>query len=296
LNNTLKKTLISLDKRKNIPNIKFAKEYKEFSYSNNKRFLKISEKDIKNISKEKILDIYKDRFSDFNNFTFFITGDVKKEEVKKYIKKYLANLPISKRVENYNFRGIKAIKGKQEFIRAYNNENISNISISYSKESKYSLEESIKLSALANVLKIKLREFIREDKSGVYGVSVRSTFRREPYENASIRISFSCDPKRKDELTRYIKSSIEDIKNNLVKEEYVNTFIKTRLITLDTNKNKTRFLLSELKNHYYYNDSLGKAKEYKNILEELNNKDIKKSANKYLNTNNIIYTQLNPKK
>ena len=232
-----------------------------------------------------MLKIYKDKFSDFNNFMFFIVGDIKKEEVKKYASLYLGNLPTLKRTQNYKYRGIKPREGKHKFIRNLNNENISKVSFSYRKETPYSLEESIKLSVFVDVLKRKLREFIREEKSGIYNISVQGIFSRDPYEEAYVEISFSCNPSRREELLKYVKEVIEDMKTNLVEEKYINSYIKKRLIALKENKKKASFWSIQLINHYYHNDDLSKIEEYEKLYKEVNLHMIKEAANKYLNTN-----------
>lgn len=288
-------SLTNLKKTNRVPSRKFSKELTSYLYDDNKRFISYTKEDIKNLDKKRMITIYKDRFSDFNNFTFIITGDISKDEVKSKITKYFGNFPTLKREETFNFRGIKAKSGEHKFIRNYNNENISAISLRYKKELKYSTAEAIKLSAVKDVLNTKLRELIREEKSGVYGVSVKSSFMREPYELASINISFTCDPKRKDELVGYIRKEIENIKTNLVDKKYVNSFIKKRLIALEEQKKKGSFWASLLKSHYFYGDKLNKVDKYEDIYNSLSPKVIRQAANKYLNTKDIFYMELNPK-
>lgn len=293
--NTKHLSLSSLKKENKVPGKKFYKELMAYKYEGNKRFQPLKAEDIKNLDKTKMLEIYKDRFSDFNNFMFIVVGDISKDEVKKQITKFLGNLPVKKREENYNFRGIKPISGEHKFVRYFNNQNISDISLSYIKEAPYSVEESLKFAALTDILKTKLREVIREEKSGVYGVRVGGAFIREPYSHTAIDIAFTCDPKRKDELVKYIKKEIEKIKTSLVEEKYINSFIKKRLLMLEESKKKPRFWLAQLKKHYYYNQSLEIIDEYDDILKTISPIIIKETANKYLDTIHIFYTELNPK-
>ena len=295
LENTKQIALANLKKENRVPAKKYSRELMEFYYNGNKRFTNLSKEDIESINKEDLLKIYKDRFSDLNNFMFIITGDIDKESVKKYTSLYLGNIPTDKRKETFNFRGIKPLKGEHKFIRNFNNEDISSVSLSYSKEVPYSLEESIRLSAFKDVLSTKLRELIREEKSGVYGISVRNSFQREPYSKASITISFTCDPTRKDELVKYIKEEIENIKTKEVEAKYVNSFIKKRVLGLEQSKKTAKFWSGQIRSHYYYGDDLSKIDNYKNHYKSITPIIVKDTANKYLDTINIIYTELNPK-
>lgn len=277
------------------PSRKFQKELISFRYLNDKRFNELEEKDVELLTKDKILNVYKDRFSDFNNFIFIIVGDISKDEVKKQIEKYFGNLPISTRIENYNFNETKPLKGKQKFIKNYNNENISQVSFSFNIEKPYSLEDSVKLSALSDILSTKLREQIREEKSGVYGVSVRGNFIREPYENANINISFTCDPGRKDELVKEVKSVIENLKIKPIEQKYIDSFIKKREVSFYEEKKEIRFWINQLKNSYLYDESLDNIEKYIQLVNSINAKDLLETANIYLNTEDVLYTELNPK-
>ncbi len=293
--NTKHISLTNLKKEDRNPARKFSKELTSYKYNNDKRFLPYDKKDIESLDKNKMMEIYKDRFSDINNFMFIVVGDIQKDELKKHITKYLGNLPTKNRDETYNFRGNKQVQGKHEFIRYLNNENISDISLSYIKEAPYSTLESIKLTAFTDVLKTKLRELIREEKSGVYGIRVSSSFIRVPYEHAALDITFSCDPQRKDELVKYINEAIKDIQTNLVDQKYVDTFIKKRLVNLKEAKKRGRFWISQLRTHYYHGDDLNRIDNFDKIISSIDPKTIKDTANKYLDTKNIFYTELNPK-
>ena len=50
---------------------------------------------------EKIKKIYLDRFNDALDFDFFITGDVKKEDLKPLLVKYIASIPTKNTKEIY---------------------------------------------------------------------------------------------------------------------------------------------------------------------------------------------------
>lgn len=293
--NTKTITLANLKKENRSPKRRFRREFLEFYFQNNKRYTNITKEDINRLNKDKIIEIYKDRFSDLNNFMFFIVGDISKEKVEKYAKLYLGNLPTKNRDETYKFRGTKYLKGKHEFIRFYNNENISNITLSYAKELPYDEEKSIHLSALGSILNVKLREYIREQKSGVYTISVKTSMTREPYPYSLVTINFSCDPNRKREITKYIDEAIKDFLNNDVDQSYIQSYVKNRLLALDKNIKKASFWLNMLKISFRHNESLEKIEKVKNMIKNLNATQIKDAANIFFNTQDIMYTELSPK-
>lgn len=294
--NTKTVSLAKLKKEDRSPDMKFGREFANFYYHNNKRYTPISKEDIASLDKKKILHIYKDRFLDLNNFMFFIVGDIKEDEMLKYAKLYLGNLPTNSRKESYKNRHIKPLKGKREFIRYYNNENISKISLSYKKEMSYDTHKSVLLSALGDILKVKLRELIREEKSGVYGISVSANMTRKPNPKSVISISFTCDPKRKDELLKYVHETIESFKDKKVAKKYIDAYRKSTLQAIENNSKKASYWLGLFQISYKYGESLDRIEMVKKMIKNLTPKQIQKASDDFFDTKDIVLTELNPKK
>lgn len=288
------KMLEELDKKKNSPRLIFSDEFLNFYFNGNKRYTKLDKNDISSINKSSILSIYKDRFSDFNNFTFLIVGDVKKDEVEKYISIYFGNLPTQNRVESFKDRGVRHIKGKHDFIKNLNNENVSLVSLSYKNLTPYSKIENTRIILLGDVLETKLRELIREEKSGVYGVSVHSYFDRLPENESVVSIYFMCEPKRRVELVNYVKSTIDEIINKNVDEKYITTSIKKNLVYIDEKSKENAFWATILEKAFKYNEPILNANEYKDMYKQISADTLKQSAKSYLDTKDIIYSELNP--
>ena len=277
------------------PQTKFSKEFTDFSMKNSPRYSRSGINDIQTLNKKDILSIYKDRFSDANNFVFIITGDIDYDKVKTLSQKYLANLPTLKREESYKDRGEREIQGKHEFIKNYEDREISTIRLKYTTPTHYSLKEALKLDALKDVLNIKLRELIREEKSGVYGVSVQASISRIPEAKATLTISFTCDPKRRKELTKYVRDVVKEVQTTLVEQKYLTALIKKNVSTFEKNIPTDRFWQKKLKEYSFYGDSLDEVNDYINIYHSLTPAITKEMANKYLQETNFIYSELNPK-
>ena len=65
------------------------------------------------------------------------------------------------------------------------------------------------LRAAVEVLRIRLRETLREEEGGVYGVGVSGGLRRWPKGAYTTRVAFGCDPARADAL---IALALEEIR------------------------------------------------------------------------------------
>jgi zinc protease len=70
------------------------------------------------------------------------------------------------------------------------------------------IRNSIGMRATRMALENRLREALREELGGTYGVGVRVAMSFRPIENATLIIEFSSDPARADELTQRIFTEI----------------------------------------------------------------------------------------
>jgi zinc protease len=82
----------------------------------------------------------------------------------------------------------------------------------------YSYENRLVLDALREVLDIRLREVLREDKSGTYGVGVSASCSNIPYARSRIDISFGSAPERVDELTAAVFAVIDSLQAGVVSD------------------------------------------------------------------------------
>ncbi len=77
-----------------------------------------------------------------------------------------------------------------------------------------------RLFAVGGVLSTRLREELREERGGVYGVSARATNWTDP-EWAMVTVSFTCDPDRVDELVGAVHEVVDELVAAPVDPHYV---------------------------------------------------------------------------
>jgi zinc protease len=276
------------------PKIKFSKEFFLHFYKNNPRIIYDTNESIDKLSSEKMLKMFKDRFSDMNNFNFVIIGDVNVERIEKLIKKYLANLPTKDRDESFIDREMEYLKGHQEFIRAYNNENISNVVILFKSNLDYTTKRKLTINALSSILRVRLRELIREEKSGVYGIGVNTNLPRLEKNKSYIKIRFSCDPKRRAELISLVYKVIDDLKKESVTDKELAVYRKKFYKRYEIDMKENYYWLSKIVDSYKYNTSLEDMFKLPKMVNEISKDDIKNVTNEIF-TKNRLQAELNPK-
>ena len=148
------------------------------------------------------LQIFKNRFKDFGDFTFVFVGAIDLGEMKNLAKVYLASLPSTERVEKGRYLGDDPLPGKRNVEISFGLEEKTSVRVLFTGEAEWSPENRYLISVVRDLLNIRMRESLREENGGTYGVGVYASLTREPKERFSSGFAFSCDPANADLLIR----------------------------------------------------------------------------------------------
>jgi zinc protease len=239
-------------------------------------------------------NIYKDRFSDFSDFTFVFVGSFDTDKIKPLIETYLGNLPSTKRSENYKDIGLNAPEGviKKEVRKGLEQKSI--VNISFTGPYTWSNENSYLLRSLTSAFRIKIREILREDKGGTYGVKVSSAGKRKPEEEYIIDIAFGCNPDRVEELTSALFEQIDSLVNYKMDETYIEKVKEIQRRELETARKENDYWLGILQSYYFYDMDLNDIYKNDELIEKLNSSDLLEAAKEYFNLKNYVMVVLYP--
>jgi zinc protease len=157
-------------------------------------------------------EIYRDRFADASDFTFYFAGNFDKEVIRPYVLRYLASLPGLGRAQRPVDRGIRPPPGIVEKTVRRGLEPKSATQIVFSGPFEFERTNVLALQTLADLLRIRLRESLRENLGGTYGVQVRGSAVHLPVSQYQFSLGFGADPARIDELVGVVFDQIESIK------------------------------------------------------------------------------------
>jgi len=239
---------------------------------------------------------YKDRFADASDFTFLFVGNIDAKTDKPMIEKYLGGLPSLKRNESWRVINIERPKGVTEKTLFKGIEQKSSIGVVFLGEMEWNRENEYKFESLIDVLNITLREVIREEKGGTYGIKVSPWTNRIPKGEYTINISWGTNPSRVEELTDALFKTIDSLVNYGPGIETLNKVKETQRRTRETKLKQNAFWTGMLYNYLIYNDNPEIILNYNNWVEGLTVNDIKESAELYLDKNHLVKIILYPEK
>ncbi len=239
--------------------------------------------------------LYDDRFADAGDFTFLFVGNFDVEQIKPLIAQYLGSLPATQRNETWVDENIITPKGKitREVKRGI--EPKSTTRIVFPGEFDYTRQNRYDLYSMMQVLRIRLREVLREDMGGVYGVGVWASMAKEPSAKYSLNITFGCSPDRVSELTDAVLSEINTLKNDMPDQKNVDKVKESQRREREINIKKNSYWLNSLAVYYREDRDLDDFMKFNELIEGFDAADAQAAANKYFNLDNMIQVTLYPK-
>ena len=247
------------------------------------------------INLQRAFDIYKERFSNANGYTFYFVGKFDLPALKSLCETYLASLPSTGQTSTFRDVGLRPVKGvvKKDVYRG--KEPKSFIAMQFTGETEFSENDQLKMNMLVELMNIKLIEKLREDLGGMYSGGMNGSLSKYPYANYTIGSSVPCGPENVDKL---VKATWEEIN-------------KVKAGPSDTDLNKVKeamkkTYLESMKDNGYWRSRLQQCVELgfdpANILtlekrlDAITTKDIQAAAQKFFNEKNYLQVVLYPEK
>lgn len=169
---------------------------------------------VDSVDMDAALAFYRARMENAANFTFAIVGDFEPRQVRGLVERYLASLPSTGGRERARDLEIRTPRGVLEESFNVASEAKTLTYVNFSGPFSYSREGVYQLTMLASVLQQRLRERLREDLGGTYGVGVTPMAIAEPYSHYQLAIQFASAPERAKELGDALFAVFDTLKAN----------------------------------------------------------------------------------
>ncbi|GAA4298779.1 M16 family metallopeptidase [Aestuariibaculum suncheonense] len=238
---------------------------------------------INQVSFDKIKAVYADRFSDASDFEFFIVGDVKEEQLKPLLEKYIASLPTHHLNESYKDNSVEWVANtidKDIYIAMEDPK--ASVNVVYKREMPYVKKNVVYTSVLGDMLQLRVTETVRESEGGAYSPRAGASFSREPKPAAYVNFSFDCNPDMADRLVEIVKNELQKIANGTINEEDLNKTRTNYLKENEQSKDNNGYDMAMLTRYFRYNENINDPKNFVDIVKNMKAKDIQKIAKEIL--------------
>ena len=284
--------------------IKFVKESPEFAFqerlikvvsSNNPRVFALpDEETLGKLTVDDVYKVYESAFKTANDLTFFIVGNFEVDKITPLLETYLGGLPTSQAKRNYVYRKVDFPKGVTKDMVNKGKEQKSSVAMIFKGTWKWSDKDYITSKLLLQALSIKLRESMREEQGGVYGVRAGINLDIIPKNEYSVNISWGCAPENVEKLISTVLEEMKKIVDNGPTDDDIlkskETFIKDR----ETQVKENQFWLSYLKSRDQIKQAPLSFEQYKNLVSSVTKKDMQKAAKLYFTPDHYVRVVLMP--
>src|SRR5215831_6778339 len=226
----------------------FAEKLDQINTSNHYTSQPLTAERIASLDRQKMLAFYKQRFSNAADFTFFMVGAFRVDDVVPLIAEYVGSLPSTGRATaetkdvGIHFPGTQ-IREKVEMGR----EPRSSVVISFYAEPSSDPVEAENLAEATTVLDIALRDALREELSQTYTVSVNQSGPGLPQHGGGhIAVSFGAAPENVASMTDRVFAEIRKLQQEGPSDDLTNRAKEAARRSYETSMQQNPYWLGRL--------------------------------------------------
>ncbi len=285
---------VNLENRDRNPAVIFGDAISQALYGDHPRHRPMSLELVKELDRAVALRIYRERFANAGDFTFVFVGAFKTADLRPLVQTYLASLPQLDRKERGRDVGDEPKRGQVNVEVRKGLEAKSSVRLNFYGDAKWSLDERYALRGAVDVLRIRLREIMREDKGGVYGVSVFGDIDREPKPTFTTGISFTCNPDNATDLTQAALDEINRMQRDGPSAEILEKVRETHLRNYERSLKEDGFWLSNLSYYREHGLPFDGILKLPDRTKTLTPQKVRDAARKYFSSDNMLNARLLP--
>lgn len=251
-------------------------------------------KQINSISLDKAYNFYKNSFADANGFTFVFVGSFNTDSMTALVTKYLGALPSAGGEHHWKDVSPEFPAGITSAVVHKGTEPQSMVNIMMDGPFDWNTGNLIKMHMVMKILGIQLRESMREEQGGVYGVSARENISKYPKQEINISIGWGCAPKNVDTLVQTVFYEINHLQKNGPSDVNLVKAKETTIRDYETHFQENKYWLNKLKNSVYWGVPMLNLDQIKTMVSNVTAADIEKLANTYFTPGHYLKVVLKP--
>ena len=286
---------MSLKNKSLSPDAVFSDSLAATVYAHNPRFTQLDVKDLKDINYDRILEIAKDRFQNAGQFVFIFTGNFDEATLRPLIEQYIASLPATKKKADdfkevltlYQGQTVNQFKVKTESPKA-------TAYMGWYADMPYTLENSVKIDAVGQILSMIYLKTIREDESAAYSCGAFGRFNlstRKP--KAQLQAYCPMNPDKSELAIRLMHEGIQNMAKS-VDADQLQKVKEYMLKQIDVDAKKNNYWINTISTWKDY--GIDMHTDYKKTVEALTVDSVRDFLRELLKSGNHMEVIMTPEK
>lgn len=257
-------------------------------YDHDPRAEPLTPEDLAAIKLDDSFRFYRDRFADLDDLVLVLVGDLDLATLRPLVEEYIATLPATDRVETWRDNGMRWVDGPLHRVIETGVDDKARTTLMLHGPAEWSRKNRFGMSALASGLEIRLREVLREDLGGTYGVSVSGSVDAWPEPEWSLTISFGCEPARLDELVDEATALLDKVHDEGLPPEVFQKVIEQVLRTNEESVRTNGYWTSVLAYRARHGIDQREELDTRTFIESFTPEDLQAVAQRTLDTGRLI--------
>ncbi|HEX6069567.1 MAG TPA: insulinase family protein, partial [Longimicrobiaceae bacterium] len=252
--------------------------------------------DFERLDIDRSFEIYRERFADASDFTFYLVGSFDVDSLRALVVRYLGSLPSLDRPEEPRDVGIRPPEGVVRSTVRKGIEPKARTQLVFSGPVDFSRERLFELNVLTGILRIRLRESLREEMSGTYGATVGGGAVGRPRPRFQLAIGFGGEPDRMAELTRATFAVIDSLRTHGPTPDDLVKVREMELRERETDLRTNRFWIEAMLSYDQQGWPLQDILDYPEWLARVDAAAVRDYALRYLDPDRHVQVTLLPER
>jgi zinc protease len=238
------------------------------------------------VSYDRSLEIFRDRFSDFSDYTFVVVGAFALDSIRPLVEQWLGALPSKGRAEVARDVGVRPPDGVIEKQVRKGVEPKAQTVVIYHGPGEFTPAERHAVRSVTEYVEMKALERLREALGGTYSVSVGGSLQRWPVPGYSVSVQFGSSPERADSLFDAIRQVIDSAKAGAIADADVARIREQQLRGLEVNLKENGYWLLNLAARIESGEDPKGLLAYPEFIRALTTEKLQAAAQKYFSDAN----------
>ncbi len=203
-------------------------------------------------------------------------------------------LPSQGRQETWRDVGVERPDGLEKVVVERGLEPKSQVRINWFGDAPWSRQEHHVLITFSSALGNRLREVLREDLGGTYGVSVGGQLSRRPRSTYGFQIGFGCSPENVDELTEAVFAEIRRVRTAGLDPKYLEKAKEAQRRRRETQLRENGSWLAARRTYLTFDTDPRLLLRYDELVDGVTNQDLQEATERYLSLDHYVLGVLLP--
>jgi zinc protease len=240
------------------------------------------------VSLDRSIELYRQRFASAKDLTFILVGSFDVAKIKPLLATYMATLPTPDIPVAYRDVGLRPASGvvKREVRSGTDPKSL--VALSFSGDAAWSEDEALRLSALIEVVNLRIVDVLREELGLIYGGRMSGSLSRIPYQHYTISAQLPTGPEKVDKLLAATFAEIARLKAEGPSTADLDKVKQNWRQGYPRSLRENGFWLRRLQSSVLDGTDPARILHEDRAFEAFTPADLKQAAQRYFNTDNYV--------